>query len=83
MAVYMRIKGIVPPSTAARGGGGRGGSGRGMADPDVRTRTDAGQREAVVRSSDISRRSFARLAGTAAVAAPHCLGQRPSLTARK
>jgi hypothetical protein len=34
MAVYMRIKGIVPPSTAARAGaGGRGGSGRGMAGP--------------------------------------------------
>ena len=34
MAVYMRIKGIVPPSTAARGGaGGIGGSGRGMAGP--------------------------------------------------
>jgi len=32
MAVYMRIKGIVPPSTAARTGG-RGGSGRGMAGP--------------------------------------------------
>jgi hypothetical protein len=31
MAVYMRIKGIVPPSTAARGAGGRGMSGgRGM-----------------------------------------------------
>ena len=27
MAVYMRIKGIVPPSTAARTAGGRGGSG--------------------------------------------------------
>jgi hypothetical protein len=35
MAVYMRIKGIVPPSTAARTTGGRGGSGggRGMAGP--------------------------------------------------
>jgi uncharacterized damage-inducible protein DinB len=32
MAVYLRLKGVVPPSTAARGnmGGGRGGSGRGM-----------------------------------------------------
>ncbi len=32
MAVYLRIKGVVPPSTANRGGmgGGRGGSGRGM-----------------------------------------------------
>jgi len=32
MAVYMRIKGVVPPSTANRPamGGGRGGSGRGM-----------------------------------------------------
>ena len=29
MAVYMRIKGIVPPSTAARTAGGRGGSGGG------------------------------------------------------
>lgn len=30
LAVYLRIKGIVPPSTAARGGGGRGkGKGRG------------------------------------------------------
>lgn len=32
MAVYMRIKGIVPPSTAARGAG-RGGSGRGTGGP--------------------------------------------------
>ncbi len=29
MAVYLRIKGVVPPSTAARGAGGRGMSGRG------------------------------------------------------
>jgi len=29
MAVYLRIKGVVPPSTAARAGGGRGMSGRG------------------------------------------------------
>jgi len=28
MAVYMRIKGIVPPSTAARTAAGRGGPGR-------------------------------------------------------
>ena len=33
MAVYMRIKGIVPPSTAARTAGGRGGSGRGPSGP--------------------------------------------------
>jgi hypothetical protein len=34
MAVYMRIKGIVPPSTAARAGAaGRGGTGRGAAGP--------------------------------------------------
>jgi hypothetical protein len=34
MAVYMRIKGIVPPSTALRApAGGRGGSGRGIAGP--------------------------------------------------
>ena len=33
MAVYMRIKGIVPPSTAARTAGVRGGSGRGPSGP--------------------------------------------------
>jgi uncharacterized damage-inducible protein DinB len=31
MAVYLRIKGVVPPSTAARTAGGRGGSGGGRA----------------------------------------------------